>query len=470
MRNPLRIFGKIAPADLLVLVILFGLATGGVVLVVKSRSHATIGVSSSIPTVSQIAGRPVEPVNNKKPADSNNPQAVKDELVVVIPNKSDASQFGDKIKPIEGLPDAYKLEVEGSGTLAQKQADTQKKSGVKSAEPNQIIYASDAEDSSKTVMRYDQWQWGLDRVKARDAWPTTQGSGVVVAVVDTGVRADHAVFSGRITKPKSFPAKDSKGSTTAQGGTIECANSGTATGDVSGHGTSSASIIAANSSELYASGVAPLVKVMPVQVLDCAGWGTDEWIAQGIRYAADNGANVINLSLGTRGHQASCSQIQKDAVEHALSKGVTIVAASGNETTNEISCPARIPGIIAVGAINRSNRLATESEWGSNFGAQQSLVAPGDDIASACSCLDMQGQPNNRFRLKFDGTSASAPFASGVAALMKSVNPSLRPAQVKDLMQRSATNPGDLGALPNERYGHGIVNALEAVKLAQQTR
>jgi subtilisin family serine protease len=310
----------------------------------------------------------------------------------------------------------------------------------------------------------------LDRVKARDAWSTTQGSGVVVAVVDSGVRGDHMVFDSRVAGSKAYPPKNSVAGQSIDSTVTSCTNTGSALGDISGHGTSSASIIAARSSEIYASGVAPLVKIMPVQVLGCDGTGTDEWIAQGIRYAADNGADIINLSLGTRGHQASCSQIQVDAVQHALLKGVSVVAASGNDTMGEISCPARIPGVIAVGAINRSNRLVTETKWGSNFGPQQSVVAPGDDIASACSCLDAQGQPNNRFRLKFDGTSSSAPFVSGVAALMKSANPTLRPAQIKDLIQKSATNPGDLGTLPNDRYGYGIVNALDAVKLAQQIR
>jgi subtilisin family serine protease len=176
------------------------------------------------------------------------------------------------------------------------------------------------------------------------------------------------------------------------------------------------------------------------------------------------------MSLGGEAYQGTCPQIEIDAVNYALSKGVTVVAASGN-AKSPVSCPARIPGVIAVGAIDRYNNIVNNAAWGSNFGPEQSVMAPGIQIAAACSCLDEDGQPNDDYELKFNGTSAATPFVAGVVALMKSVNPSLRPAEVKDFIQRTATNPGpNAGTLPNASYGHGIVNALEAVKLAQQTR
>lgn len=465
MQYPFSFKNRFKPVDIILMSVILVFSVAGVLLIAVSRSSRSADTSGlSVPIISEIDGRAVEPIDNSSDVDADNPQAVKDELIVVIRNKADTSQFGNTIKPIEGIPDTYKLNVAGSQSLARKQAEIEKKNGVESAEPNEIIYGLDASDSSKPTVRIDQWQWGLDRVKARDAWAVTQGEGVVVAVVDSGSRGEHISLSGRIVKPKAFPPKDSKGAST--NGSVACTNTGSALGDVHGHGTSAASVIASSSSEIYPSGVAPLAKVMPVQVLGCDNFGTTEWIVQGIRYAADNGANIINLSLGS--DSENCPKVQVDAIKYALSKNITVVASSGNGTKGRIVCPARIDGVIAVGASDKNNKLISNSEWGSNWGSEQSVVAPGEDIAAACSCLNMDGRPDNRFRFKFNGTSASAPFVSGVAALVKSVNPGLSPAQVKDIIQKSATNPGSYaGKLPNDKYGHGVVNALEAVNRAR---
>jgi thermitase len=469
--QPQRATRRIAPLDLLVLVFLVGLVASGVYLILKSRSIKSPSAESSITSVvTQIAGQAVEPVDNKKTASDDNPQAIKDELLVTLANKTDANQFGDKIKPIDGLPNTYKLTIDGSGTLADKQAEVAKKPGVENAEPNFLMFTSDQPPgSSKPVDKFANWQWGITRVNARQAWSVTKGGGVTVAVVDTGIRADHKVFQDSIDNSHVVSFVPRGSTSTVNGKT--CTNSGSARVDDNGHGTAVASIITAPDSQpgLTMAGVAPHAKIMPIQAQGCGGYGTIEWVAKGIRYAADNGAQVINLSLGSQDKTCGGGGVIESAVKYALSKGVTVVASSGNDKKALVDCPARLSGVIAVGAIDRYNNVVSNNKWGSNYGPELSVVAPGDQIAVACSCMQASGSNssgNGLFLLKFSGTSASAPFVAGVAALVKSAHPDFTPAQIKDVIQKTAADPGtsNSGKLPNDKYGYGIVNADRAVR------
>lgn len=481
--NPFSAFRRLAPIDIIVLVFLVFLLVAGVFIIYKSRTTVNpVSEAPSIPVFAEVGDRPVEAVNNSEAVTTDNPQAIKDELLVTISDKAHLAQFGDNIESIDDLPNTYRLKVEGQDTLSQKQVEVAAKPGVESVNPNYVVFATEPPQptpNKKPVARFDRWQWGIDKIGARSAWGITKGSGVTVAVLDTGVRGDHVEIRKSLDGPHKtlFPA----GQKSAWGnGGWACVNDGNPLHDFDGHGTAVASIITAAGDRVGMAGVSPDAKIMAVQVLSCAGAGTAESIARGIRHAVDNGADVINMSLGSYGGKG-CANVEVDAINYAISKNVLVVASSGNERHGSVGCPARLPGIMAIGAINRDGSIVANVSWGSNWGSQQSVMAPGIHIAAADNASspewwegkkkvhDKVFSYSDRYVLKFNGTSAAAPHVAGVAALVRSINPQLTPAQVKDIIQKTTTNPGSqAGKLPNSTYGHGIVNAYNAVTYTKQ--
>jgi subtilisin family serine protease len=242
-------------------------------------------------------------------------------------------------------------------------------------------------------------QWGLRRIGLPGAWDRTRGAaGVVVAVLDTGVDANHPDLSGAI-----LPGYDVVGNTTN-------AN------DVQGHGTSVAGIIAARSNN--AAGVAGICwtcSILPVKVLGDDGAGDMATLASGIVRAADAGARVINMSLGGPAGSATLDQ----AIAYAVAKNAVLVAAAGNNGTSTPFYPAASPNVIGVAATDDADRLYS---W-SNRGDWVRVTAPGCDPATALG----NGYSN------FCGTSAAAPVVSGLAALAVS----LQPAAGRDQIMRA---------------------------------
>lgn len=489
MSNPLNLFKKISTLDFLVFIVLFAMVSSGALLILKAQHSSPTEIAAEvngIPIITEIAGRSVEPTDNTKPVGEDNPQAIKDELLVMIPDKAGLAQFGDRIEPIEDLPDIYRLRVDGAGTLEQKQAEVAQKPGVEIAEPNYIIHATEPPQpppNRKPVAKFNRWQWSMIRIQAHDAWNVTRGSGVTVAVIDSGVRGDHVELkNGMIGPHKSFVPK---GTSTRKFGNDNyvCHNDGNALHDFDGHGTAVASIITAAGDRVGMAGVAPAAKIMALQSIDCWGYGEAVFTYRAIWHAADNGADVINMSLGWfKQYDPDACKLLGSAVRHALAKNVSVVASSGNEREGPVKCPANIDGVVAVGAIDRYNNLVSNSTWGSSWGKEQSVVAPGIQVAAADSNMKSwiiekdknkyKGPAigyNSAYKLKFNGTSAAAPHVAGVAALIKSINPKLSPAQVKDIIQKTATNPGShAGKLPNSSYGYGVVNAYGAAAYTQQ--
>lgn len=432
--------------------------------------------------VQSIGDQAVEAVDKNTPISDTNPQAIKNELLIEITDKKYLVQFGDDISPIKDFPDFYKLKVEGEGTLAEKQKTIASKPGVISAEPNKLVTA-DRPASPGGSTGFSRWQWGVNKINVKKAWRENKGGGVVVAVLDTGIRTDHIAFENSLAKGSISYVKKGTMKATINGKEQSCENDGNWANDVGGHGTSVASIITApgnyrvkkggeilkgysktfgKGNGLQMSGVAPNARIMTVQVLGCFG-GWDEWIARGIRHAAENGADVINMSLGS--DTTECAAIVKRAVKYALGKNVSIVASSGN-SKKPVGCPARIPGIIAVGAVDRFGNLTSNASWGSNYGKQQSVTAPGMHIASACACLKLT---NNYYMLKFNGTSAAAPFVAGTAALIKGVNNYYTPEYVKKTIQKTANNPNHGNKSHHDNYyGYGIIDAYAAVLEAKK--
>ncbi|MDX2239215.1 MAG: S8 family peptidase [Leptolyngbyaceae cyanobacterium bins.302] len=274
--------------------------------------------------------------------------------------------------------------------------------------------------------------WGLDRIKAPEVWAQGYtGQGVVVAVVDTGVDYRHPDLDSNIWTNPGEIAND--GLDNDGNGFIDdirgwdFVNNTNNPMDDDSHGTHVAGTIAAENNGVGVTGVAYNAKIMPVKVLGQDG-GTYEAVAAGIRYAADNGAQVINLSLGG----SASSNLVTEAVKYAVERGAVVVMASGNESRAQPSFPANLARNwgIAVGAIDRNDRIANFSNRAGRT-PLDFVVAPGVEILSTT--------PNNTYS-SFNGTSMATPHVAGVAALMLSANPNLSPTQIESILIQTATS------------------------------
>lgn len=276
--------------------------------------------------------------------------------------------------------------------------------------------------------------WGLDAVRAPQAWASTTGSCTTpVAIVDTGLRTGLTDLEGRVLHHLGYDFGDNDPDPQ----------------DEHGHGTHVAGTIAAalnNSTSI--AGVAPGVCVFGVKVLDAGGSGTSENVAAGIVHAADAGARVINLSLGC---DCEIQQVIEDALAYAAARDVVIVAAAGNDGEDHLHYPASSNWAIAVGALDRNLGLASFSSHGPGL----DLVAPGVDVVS----LFRDGESCTG-----SGTSMATPHVAGVAALVRSQNSGLGREQIRTLLIGKARDLGAPGY--DTRFGAGLVDAFAAVSAA----
>ncbi|MBI2393607.1 MAG: peptidase S8 [Deltaproteobacteria bacterium] len=241
-------------------------------------------------------------------------------------------------------------------------------------------------------------QWHLPRAGAEGAWAYGCGQGVTVAVIDTGVACfDHGPFT---------KGTDLKGTRCVAG--YDFVNDRAEAADDHGHGTHVAGTIAQTTNNGHGvAGLAHCARLMPIKVLNGGGWGTVADVASGIRFAADNGAQVVNMSLGGR----IKSDILQSAVRHALKKGVVIVAAAGN-TRRSVEWPAAYPGVLAISATDQKDALA----WFSSRGPEVAIAAPGVDVVQQTVCNG--GHDKCEIFGKFSGTSMASPHVAGAAALL----------------------------------------------------
>lgn len=272
-------------------------------------------------------------------------------------------------------------------------------------------------------------QWGLSTLSAEKVWSAGPASSQLVAVLDTGVDAAHPDLA-RVVVPGHDVFGDGSGST-----------------DTHGHGTHVAGVIASVAGNgIGGAGLSQGARILPVRVLDATGWGTDADVAKGIVWAVDNGATVVNLSLGG----PSVSSLLGTAIDYALQRDVVVVAASGNsgKDGDPILYPAATPGVIAVGAIGKDG---TRPDFSSS-GPHLAVAAPGVSILSTV--------PGGGYQ-NWTGTSMAAPFVAASAAALNHAEPSLTPAQVRSRLMDTAR---DLGAPGHDSsYGAGLVDPAAAL-------
>lgn len=277
-------------------------------------------------------------------------------------------------------------------------------------------------------------QYGNEAVRAEPARAEVGAvsiDDVVVAVLDTGV-AGHSELTSALVPGWNFTDSGSASDTT----------------DRQGHGTHVAGTIGADVAS-GVEGIAAGVRILPVKVLGDDGSGYTDWSAEGIVWAADNGADVINMSLGG----AYADPVQAEAVTYARSKGVTVVAAAGNDNVSTPFYPAASPGVIGVAAVDQYRARAPFS----NYGSYVDVAAPGVNILST----DFTG---NGYSYK-SGTSMASPHVAGVVALMTAAAPGITPGQIEIALTGSTT---DLGTPGRDNYfGYGLVDALRAVRSAK---
>jgi subtilisin family serine protease len=250
---------------------------------------------------------------------------------------------------------------------------------------------------------YFDSQWGLTRTRVDAAWASVRGSGVTIAVVDTGVKA-MPDLAGRLLPGYDFVNNDSHPD------------------DDNGHGTMSAGVIAAaGDNGVGIAGICWLCRILPVKVLDSAGSGSYSAIAEGIRYAADHDADIISLSLGG----SSDSELLRDAVTYAVGKGALVIAAAGNSGSPNPHFPAAIPAVLAVGGATSGDARYPWSNYGRGW---VDIAAPGCNPAQGIGGVVSQ----------FCGTSSATPFVAGIAALLKGTTPAPSPATIRAALMSSA--------------------------------
>ena len=280
-------------------------------------------------------------------------------------------------------------------------------------------------------------QWGIRRVGLPTAWKTTQGAGMTIAIVDTGVDRRHEDLAGNFLIKKQYDA----------------INDDFDAADLHGHGTSVARVAAAvGNNGKGISGAAPKAKIMTVRAFGALQGAAPEDVSDGVRWAADNGANVINLSLGSSlPVDPFLTDLQEISLVYATAQGALVVAAAGNSTDPYCSTPAFNPAVLCIGASDEFDQLADFS----SYGLRLDVVAPGTSILST----DRFG-----FYSASQGTSVAAPLVAGVGALLMSMGASnVLAAQI---IRASAKDLGIAGY--DITYGFGRLDAAAAVEMCKQ--
>ncbi len=357
------------------------------------------------------------------------------------------SEVADVVRALRADPRVEVVEVERSWAIP----ESERSFAVSARGPA----PADAPDRFVPNDPYYGYQWHLDQIGMPEAWTRNRGAGAVVAVIDTGVAYRS---EGRFTQ-----APDLANTHFTEG--YDFVRNDPYPDDEHGHGTHVSGTIAQSTNNgVGVAGVAPEATIMPLKVLDASGRGGWGGIAAAIRYAADHGANVINMSLGG----GMSSRAVQRAIDYAHEKGVLIVAAAGNSSRSKVDYPARHDHVVSVGAVRFDRTLTFYSSYGTGL----DVVAPGGDLRVDQNQDGMPdgvvqntlvgGDPSKFDYLAWQGTSMASPHVAGVGALLYAAGIH-DPDTAERMLEQSADDLGDA-----RRYGSGLVQANNALRLASQ--
>ncbi|WP_107923922.1 S8 family peptidase [Lysinibacillus parviboronicapiens] len=402
---------------------------------IKKSMAVVSSAALMVPAASAFAEAP----QNTAKVASNQEQALKQfnnqkewisQDTIIIKHSGLAKNVHKKIgsKVIRSIPSlGYDvIQLSKGVTLEKAVSYYAKQQGVKNVSPSYVYHAfGTGEDPKKKDMYH------LNLLQIDKALELAGDHEVKVAVIDSGVDFKHPDLKSQVLPPYNAAAP---------------ANT-TYAGD---HGTHVAGIIgAAKDNAIGGHGVNPKAKLLPIDVFNGKDGANDFVIAQGILYAIEQGADVINMSLGGYGE----SPLMKEAIQQANEKGITVVAAAGNESTDNYSFPASFEGVISVGSTNDRNKLSSYS----NYGPSVDVVAPGEEVYST-----VHDEKKGSSFVKFSGTSMASPVVAGVASLLKSKYPNLKPHEIEAILEMTAKDLGEKGY--DLTYGHGLVDPVKALQ------
>ncbi len=396
------------------------------------------------PVAADESKAPPAPADELPVAPSGPPEVVPGEVVVkwrdAATGRAQAHARG--LGVVADLPDLGKgapllvttMSRNAQDVLAELRSDP----AVEYAEPNYVVQLAD-EGSVAAVAVNDPktgTQYALSQMRVRDAWSLSTGASNLVAVLDTGVQANHPDLVGRVVAGYDFVNGDSNAA------------------DDNGHGTWAAGIIAANANDGYGmAGISWSDKILPVKTMNAVGTGTTSNLTSGIVWAANKGAKVINMSVGGFPY----SQYVQDAVNYAWSKGAVLIGAAGNNNRDERFYPASYANVVSVSATQANDEF---SYW-SSYGPAVDVSAPGSSVlATNCTAASCP-HPDWGSHAQVSGTSFATPNVAGVVALIRARYPAYTPAQVVDRLFSTVDDRGYAGW--DKRYGRGRVNAYRAL-------
>jgi len=401
----------------------------------------------------------------------NKEKFVQDEIIVKYDN-STITSASNSVKEVQGLNIAKKMN-RGNGELVKFKIPKGKtveemieyfsqQPGIEYAEPNYYVYPQAIPNDEQYEDNNGIIQWGSIASNLEAAWDEQKYSNsVTVAVLDSGIIPDHEDLEGNISGGANLVG-DSGGNNDPRDYTADTDIRDRTTQTNGGsHGTHVAGIIGAlTNNSTGIAGVSWGIDLMPVKVLDDTQNGNTFDVAEGIYYAVDNGADILNMSLGADLDSEEVPSHLTEAVEFADNKNKILVAASGNSGIDSILYPAAYPEVIAVGAVDRNNEQASYSNYGSNL----DLVAPGGDFDVDTGILSTWGYyEDGTFYTdeyyEMEGTSMATAYVSGAAALL--LEKDVAPRDIKDRLTSTAVDLGATGK--DNEYGYGLLDAYGAL-------
>lgn len=285
-------------------------------------------------------------------------------------------------------------------------------------------YSTVIETDIPVKIASDMIDWGITRIGADKVWNQSTGSGVKIAIVDTGVQRDHPDLKNNIIQGYDFVNDDNDPT------------------DDNGHGTHVAGIASAVLNQTGTVGASYNAQIMPIKVLNNQGYGYLSGVAKGIYFAADNGARIINMSLGS----STDSITLRNAVTYAANKGILLVAAAGNNSGGPCLYPAAYSSVICVVATDSKNQLASFSNMGGE------LAAPG--VSNYSTFV------GSSYRY-LSGTSMASPHVAGAGAILISKCPTCTTSEIRNILRNTAIDLGDTGK--DILFGYGLVDLVSAM-------